>query len=116
MVLGGPVRGDAAGLVFFARVDGAATLVDVDPETGRVRAWTAALPTTGASHVHQALPRHLVVFGGVENTKAYVYLPLRPVGPTPRSRSRSTAPAPVPRTTSRWSATGSSTVRAAERR
>ncbi|WP_326786899.1 FG-GAP repeat domain-containing protein [Streptomyces sp. NBC_00151] len=72
MVLGGPVRGDAAGLVFFARVDGAATLVDVDPETGRIRAWTAALPTTGSTYTKLS-PRHLVVFGGVESTKAYVY-------------------------------------------
>ncbi|MFE2300356.1 FG-GAP repeat domain-containing protein [Streptomyces sp. NPDC059445] len=73
MVLGGPVRGDAAGLVFFARVDGAATLVDVAPETGRIRARTATLPTSTGSTYTKLSPEHLVVFGGVESTKAYVY-------------------------------------------
>jgi hypothetical protein len=73
MVLGGPVRGDAKGLVFFARLDGASRLVDVDQDTGQVRAWTAALPTASGYTYTKLSPRHLVVYGGVESTKAYVY-------------------------------------------
>lgn len=113
MVLGGPVRGDAKGLVFFARLDGASRLVDVDQDTGQVRAWTAALPTASGYTYTKLSP-------GTSSCTAASRARRRTCTPAPTCRrhpprSRSTAPAPGRRTTSRWSATGSSTVPAAAR-
>lgn len=70
MQLGGPLRGDASGIVFRASLDGSIRSVLVDPETGRVQSWTAAL-SGGNSTVLS--PDYLVQYAGNAATKAYVY-------------------------------------------
>ncbi|MGV9242083.1 FG-GAP-like repeat-containing protein [Streptomyces sp. NPDC003710] len=71
MTLMGPVAGDATGLVFAAKVDGALSMVAVAPETGRVVSRTPALPN-GYS-LTRLSPEHLVVYRGSDSTTALVF-------------------------------------------
>ncbi|MEU6364959.1 FG-GAP-like repeat-containing protein [Streptomyces sp. NPDC046931] len=71
MTLMGPVGGDATGLVFAAKVDGALRMVAVDPDTGRVGSWTPALPN-GYS-LTRLSPEHLVVYRGSDSATALVF-------------------------------------------
>lgn len=70
MQLGGPLRGDASGIVFRASLDGSIRSVLIDPETGRVQSWTPAL-SGGNSTVLS--PDYLVQYAGNAATNAYVY-------------------------------------------
>ncbi|MFJ9012013.1 FG-GAP repeat domain-containing protein [Streptomyces canus] len=70
MQIGGPLRGDASGIVFRASLDGSIRSVVVDPETGRAQGWTPAL-SGGNSAVLS--PDYLVHYAGNTATKAYVY-------------------------------------------
>ncbi|MFD8812845.1 FG-GAP repeat domain-containing protein [Streptomyces sp. NPDC059627] len=72
MVLGGPVRGDADGLVFHATLDGSARLAQVDPKTGQVMSWTSALPSGSTIGVRLS-PDYVVAYAGGNATTAYVY-------------------------------------------
>ncbi|MFC8429933.1 FG-GAP-like repeat-containing protein [Streptomyces sp. NPDC057253] len=70
MQIGGPIRGDASGIVFRASLDGSIRSVLVDPETGRAQGWTPAV--SGGNSVALS-PDHLVHYAGAAATKAYVY-------------------------------------------
>lgn len=71
MTLMGPLGGDATGLVFAAKMDGALRMAAVDPETGRVLSWTRGLPT-GYS-LTRLSPEHLVVYRGTDSATALVF-------------------------------------------
>lgn len=71
MVFAGPLRGDASGLVFLAKLDDSVRLVDVDAATGAVRGWTPPLPSGYLSA--KLSPDHVVVYSGVQSTKVLVF-------------------------------------------
>ncbi|MEV0480796.1 VCBS repeat-containing protein [Streptomyces sp. NPDC050508] len=71
MTIAGPLRGDASGMIFFARLDDSVRMVDVDPATGRVRGWTPPLPSGYLSA--KISPEHLVVYSGAQSPKALVF-------------------------------------------
>ncbi|MFI6015293.1 FG-GAP repeat domain-containing protein [Streptomyces sp. NPDC051243] len=70
MKLGGPMRGDATGMLFYAVLDGSPRVAAVDPETGLVQSWTP--PLSGYTYT-KISAEHLVVYGGVNSTKVSVF-------------------------------------------